>query len=127
MLYLNDALYDNIEDFVDRELSDLSEEAIMDYYPNGVTFVECSEKPVHQFTKDNMIDALFNSIEDNIWPDEGDETEALAREAIGRAIKEIDIQELNEEMPRVWVANGRERQYSMKYLLKLNKEINEFD
>lgn len=116
-----DKLFSTIDEIVEI-LEFENEDEIVNSFPNGLEAFECNLQPVHQFTIDGIID-LMN--ETNSF----DGCNDLYEETYDLLEKNINIDKINEEMPKVYVISSKKITFTTEELLnefKKNKENEPF-
>src|SRR5688572_12229702 len=103
--FIDESYYSEVEDYlIDHELEKEDVEKLPDDWSIRVDAAEL--QPIFVLKEGWLIDAIIDSIDsfEDRFPEDSDET----FEKIKKAIKEsVDINKLNELLPKLWYPNGK--------------------
>ena len=123
MIHYQYRFYEDIQDLFDElmdfNLSPEQWKGFKSVYPDGITVTECKAIKIKQFDVNNIVDAMYDSIDEGLWPEDPesiqqDVTRALTEFSYNIGLGKIEI--LNAKMPTVWIPTKEKTHYSLEEL-----------
>ena len=124
MIYYNDTYYEDIQGLLEVLMDYIpnpSFQQIADVFPGGLTIIECKEIKIKQFDVNNIVDAMYDSIDEDLWPEDTEYqqvvTDILKEFSYSIGLGKIEI--LNAKMPTVWMPTKEKIHYSLEELERM--------
>jgi len=108
-----------LEELMDYGTSPEAWEKFKQDEPLGLEVIECESRPIYNFAerhKDMIAESIIDIIPEEKWPEDPD----LAFDDYKESLKGlIDLEKINELMPKVWIPTKEKTHYSLEQLEEL--------